>query len=89
MYLCFRVVPLLTARSYREPTTIAKRLWSVIIPFLTARAIGIVPSLIDHHLRVCFRAVPFLTARLYWEPTAKAERLLCDDSVSNGPCDRD
>ena len=33
-------------------TTIAKRLLIVIIPFLTARAIKIMPSLIDHHLRV-------------------------------------
>ena len=38
---------------------------------------------------LCFRIVLFLTARSYREPTTIAKRLICNDSVSNGPCDRD
>ena len=49
--LVLRVVPLLTTRSYREPTTIAERLLNVMITFVTAHAIRMKPPLVDHGIR--------------------------------------
>ena len=50
---CFRAIfPFHTAHSCRELAAIAKRLLNVVISFLTARAIGILPPLIDHNVFV-------------------------------------
>ena len=53
---CVRIVLFLSAPSYREPTTIpatiAKRVLNVMLPYLTALTIGVIPSLIDDHLCV-------------------------------------
>ena len=76
--LCVRVVPFLTARSSREPTTIAKRLFNMIIPFLTAPAIEDKTITTTNRKTICecCRVVPFPAARSYWKPTAEAKRLL-------------
>ena len=74
---CCRVVPFLTARSYREPTAEAKPLLNAMIPFLTARAIGTITAN-DHciHICLCFRMAPLRTARSSREPISIATRLL-------------
>ena len=73
---CCRLVPFLTARSYREPTTEAKRLLNEMIPFLTARAIGTITVNRPLCICLCFRMAPLRTARSSREPISIATRLL-------------
>ena len=57
---CCRVVPFLTARSYREPTAEAKPLLNAMIPFLTARAIGTITANRPLYIYACaFGWIPF------------------------------
>ena len=91
-YGCFGVnFPFQTARSYREPpTTNCQTSTSIdtVISLLTARTIGIMLPLTDHHLRVLLvGSVPNDPCNR--EHTAKDERLIFNDSVSNGPRDRE
>lgn len=62
MCSCFSVVPFITARSYREPTTIARRLRNVMIPIMASRTIETMPALTHHcgSIPVC----PFVAKRI-------------------------
>ena len=68
-------LPFLTALSYREPPTTAKRIIAPMIPFPTARALRIITT--NRPLRWASNRVvfSFLTTRSYRGPTATAKRL--------------
>ena len=63
----------------------------VVISASNGPAIAIMPSplIIDQHLLRVPSGGSVSNGPRDWEPTTKAKRLICNDSVSNGPCDQD